>query len=101
DRRIDRARARMSIEMAVEIYREMLRTAALISLPILGTAMIVGLAVSLIQTLTSIQEQTLTFVPKLAAIALVIAVGLPWILAPLMTFLTLVLATAPGLALPG
>jgi len=91
----------MSIELAVEIYREMLRTAALVSLPILGTAMIVGLVVSLVQTLTSIQEQTLTFVPKLAAIALVVGIGLPWILGQLMSFLTLVLTTAPGLALPG
>jgi len=91
----------MSIELAVEIYREMLRTAALVSLPILGTAMIVGLAVSLLQTLTSIQEQTLTFVPKLAAIAIVVGIGLPWILGQLMSFLVLVLTTAPGLALPG
>jgi flagellar biosynthesis protein FliQ len=91
----------MSIELAVEIYREMLRTAALVSLPILGTAMIVGLAVSLLQTLTSIQEQTLTFVPKLAAIAVVVGIGLPWILGEMMNFLVLVLTTAPGLALPG
>ena len=91
----------MSIELAVEIYREMLRTAALVSLPILGTAMIVGLVVSLLQTLTSIQEQTLTFVPKLAAIAIVVGIGLPWILGQLMSFLVLVLTTAPGLALPG
>jgi len=91
----------VSVEFAVEIYREMLRTAALVALPILGTAMLVGLAVSLLQKITSIQEQTLTFVPKLAAIAIVVGVALPWILGEMMGFLSLILTTAPGLALPG
>ena len=61
----------MTVELAVEIYRNMISTAALIAAPVLLTAMGVGLVVSLIQTLTSLQEQTLTFVPKAAAIALV------------------------------
>jgi flagellar biosynthesis protein FliQ len=86
----------MTVEFAVELYREMLRTAALVSAPILGVAMIVGLAISVLQTLTSLQEQTLTFVPKVAAIALVIGFGMPWFLAQLMTFLRLILSTAPG-----
>jgi len=87
----------MTIEFVVEIYRETLRTAALVAAPILGTAMIVGLVISLIQTLTSLQEQTLTFVPKIAAIVCVIGVGMPWFLDHLMTFLRLILSTAPGI----
>ncbi len=87
----------MSIELVVEIYREMLRTAAMVAAPILGTAMIIGLAVSLLQTVTSIQEQTLTFVPKILGIATVVGIGLPWILQQLMNFLTLILTHAPGL----
>ena len=67
------------IEMAVELYREMLRTAAFVATPILGTAMLIGLAVSLVQTVTSINEQTLTFVPKIAGIAIVVGITLPWI----------------------
>ena len=86
----------MTVEFAVELYREMLRTAALISAPILGIAMVVGLIVSVIQTLTSLQEQTLTFVPKIVAIALVVGVGMPWFLEQLMTFLRLILNAAPG-----
>jgi flagellar biosynthetic protein FliQ len=86
----------MTVEFAVELYREMLRTAALISAPILGVAMVVGLIVSVIQTLTSLQEQTLTFVPKIIAIAVVVGVGMPWFLEQLMTFLRLILNTAPG-----
>lgn len=89
----------MSIELVIEIYREMLRTAALIAAPILGTAMAVGLTVSLIQTVTSIQEQTLTFVPKIVGIALVVGATLPWVLQKLMNFLTLILTHAPGLVL--
>jgi flagellar biosynthetic protein FliQ len=89
----------MTIEVVVEIYREMLRTAALVAAPILGVAMMVGLGVSLIQTVTSIQEQTLTFVPKILGIAITVGIGLPWILGQLMTFLTLILTQAPGLVL--
>ncbi len=87
----------MSIDMVVDIYREMIRTAAFVATPILGTAMLIGLAVSLLQTITSINEQTLTFVPKIAGIAIVIGVTLPWILTQLMQFLTLILTHAPGL----
>lgn len=89
----------MTIEFAVEVYRETLRTAALVAAPILGTAMAVGLVVSLLQTLTSIQEQTLTFVPKIVAIALVVGLGMPWFLSQLMTFLRLILSSAPGVVI--
>jgi flagellar biosynthetic protein FliQ len=89
----------MNIDMVVDIYREMLRTAALVATPILGTAMLIGLGVSLLQTITSINEQTLTFVPKIAGIAIVVGVALPWILTQLMQFLTLILTHAPGLVI--
>ncbi len=89
----------MSMDLVVELYREMLRTAAFVATPILGTAMFIGLGVSLLQTITSINEQTLTFVPKIAGIAIVVGVTLPWLLTQLMTFLTLILSHAPGLVI--
>ncbi len=89
----------MTIDLAVEIYRETLRTAAFVAAPILGTAMAIGLGVSLLQTITSINEQTLTFVPKIVEITAVIGVALPWILSQLMQFLTLILTHAPGMVL--
>jgi flagellar biosynthetic protein FliQ len=89
----------MTVEFAVELYRETIRTAALVGAPILGVAMLVGLTVSLIQTITSLQDQTMTFVPKILAIAVVVGVGLPWILSQLMTFLTLVLTHIPEVTL--
>ena len=57
-----------------------------ISAPILIISMVVGLVISIIQTTTSIQEQTLTFVPKLIAVFLSIAVFFAWILHTAMDF---------------
>ena len=54
--------------------------------PILATSLSIGLGVSLFQSVTQIQEVTLTFVPKLAAVALVIVVSGHWMLAELLSF---------------
>ena len=89
----------MNVELAVEIYREALRTAALVGAPVLGIAMMVGITVSIMQTITSINEQTLTFVPKIVAIAVTVGIALPWMLGHLTRFLTLILTQAPGLVL--
>ncbi len=56
----------------VDLAREMLLTAILISGPVLAVGLIVGVAVSLFQALTSVQEQTLSLVPKMLAVVLVI-----------------------------
>lgn len=61
----------MSQALFYDILREGLRIAFVISIPILSVALISGLVVGLFQALTSIQEMTLTFVPKLAAIVAV------------------------------
>lgn len=65
----------MSSEMAVEVFRLMLTTSLLLVAPMLITAMVVGLIISLIQAVTSIQEQTLAFVPKLLAVSLVLMIA--------------------------
>ena len=54
--------------MLLDILRSALWTALIVSTPILAVALIVGLAIGLVQALTSVQEMTLTFVPKLGAI---------------------------------
>ena len=62
--------------LVIKIIRESLMTVMLVSAPVLGIAMFVGLVVSIFQTTTSIQEQTLTFVPKMIAIfATIILLG--------------------------
>ena len=58
----------MTEAMLLDILRSALWTALIVSTPILAVALIVGLAIGLIQALTSVQEMTLTFVPKLGAI---------------------------------
>jgi flagellar biosynthetic protein FliQ len=76
----------MTMEMAVDIMRNLLQTGLLLAIPILGTATVVGLVVSLIQSITSIQEQTLTFVPKLICVSLAIIVSANFILRTMMEF---------------
>jgi flagellar biosynthesis protein FliQ len=68
----------MSIAQVVEIGRDLLYTALLLALPTLAASLIVGLLVSVLQAITSIQEQTLSFVPRLVAVGLVLVLAMPW-----------------------
>ena len=70
----------------VRVAREALMLALLLSLPVLGAALVVGLVVSVLQTATQVQEQTLSFVPRLAAALLALAIAGPWIGAQLVRF---------------
>ena len=88
----------MTMEMAVDIMRNLLQTGLLLAVPILGTATVVGLAVSLIQSITSIQEQTLTFVPKLICVSLAIIVSANFILRTLMEFCISMFNLIPAMA---
>ncbi len=63
----------------VDVVRTALLQALIIAVPILGAGLIVGLLVSLFQSVTQIQEQTLTFVPKIIVMILVAVVLLGWI----------------------
>jgi flagellar biosynthetic protein FliQ len=66
--------------MVVDLARNMIMTALLIAAPMLVVALAVGLIVSIIQAVTQIQEQTLSFVPKLVAVAVTFIIALPWII---------------------
>tara|TARA_S200000501_G_C20797434_1_gene732438 strand:+ start:53 stop:322 length:270 start_codon:yes stop_codon:yes gene_type:complete len=76
----------MTMELAVDIMRNLLQTGLILSIPILGTALVVGLAVSFIQSITSLQEQTLTFVPKLVCVSLAIVISANFILKTMTEF---------------
>jgi len=65
--------------------------------PFLGAALVVGLAASLIQSVTSMQEQTLTFVPKLLALAGLVLVLTPWLLRSLSEFTITIITRMGGL----
>ena len=73
---------------AVDVARSALLQALIIALPILGAGLAVGLTVSLFQAITQIQEQTLTFVPKIIAMILVSVALLSWIAVKMMDFAT-------------
>jgi len=88
----------MTMELAVDIMRNLLQTGLLLAVPILGTATVVGLVVSLIQSITSLQEQTLTFVPKLICVSLAIIVSANFILRTLMEFCISMLNMIPTMA---
>ena len=66
--------------LVIKILRESLMTVLVVSAPVLGVGMFVGLIVSIIQTTTSIQEQTLTFVPKMVAIFITIILFGSWMI---------------------
>lgn len=71
----------------ISVARETIWIIVKTSIPILLVSMIVGLVISLFQTLTSIQEQTLTFVPKLLAILIALMIMGTWIMNELVSFI--------------
>ena len=88
----------MSSALAVDLIRQALTVALLVSSPLLLTALAVGILVSLVQAVTQIQEQTLTFIPKLVAMAVAFVILLPWSLSQLIQYLVGVLQSLPTLA---
>jgi flagellar biosynthetic protein FliQ len=76
----------MGPDQTVEIMRRVLVEAMLLSAPLLLTACLVSLLVSLLQTLTSVQEQTLTAVPRLVVVFIVTMAALPWMVHRLTNF---------------
>ena len=76
----------MTQEYIIHLVRETFYTLLLLASPVLIVSMVSGLIISIIQAATSIQEFTITFVPKLILIALVIVLMLPWMMETLMSF---------------
>ncbi|GGH14761.1 flagellar biosynthetic protein FliQ [Silvibacterium dinghuense] len=68
----------MTTDLVVNILRHMLEQAMLISAPVLIAAALISFLLSLAQTLTSLQEQTFTTVPRLLLVGTLILIGLPW-----------------------
>jgi len=76
----------MSLEQASQLIRDTLLMALIISAPMLLIGLIVGVLVSLLQAVTQIQEQTLTFIPKIVSMVLAAIVLMPWIAHRLMLY---------------
>lgn len=69
----------MDMDQAVDVVRESLTVMLLLSSPILLAAMVIGLVVSVIQAVTQVQEQTLSFVPKIIGMGVVAILVTPWV----------------------
>jgi flagellar biosynthetic protein FliQ len=82
----------MTPDQAVELVRRLLVEALVLSGPLLAAVCLLTFLLSLLQTLTSIQEQSLTAVPRLLMVALVLLAGMPWYVRRLVAYTTLLFA---------
>ncbi len=86
----------MNAQMVLTMGQDALLTLLMVSAPILGIVLLVGLVISLFQAITQINEATLTFIPKLVAAMLALAIAGPWMLSILVDFIRRTIETIPG-----
>ncbi len=85
----------MSPDAAIELVRQAVVMAFMLSVPVLAAALLMGLLISVGQAVTQLQDQTLSFVPKMIAMTLVLLYTLPWTLHLLMEYATDVIQSIP------
>jgi len=85
----------MDLDVALALGRNAFWMALVASAPILLIGLAVGLAISLFQAVTQLQEQTLTFVPKIAAMVVAAALFIPWIAEQMISYATQMLGRVP------
>ncbi|MBU0983207.1 MAG: flagellar biosynthesis protein FliQ [candidate division Zixibacteria bacterium] len=88
----------MTPQMVVSIGREALTVTLMVAGPMLAFGLIIGLVISIFQAVTQINEMTLTFIPKILAVALALVVFLPWMINMLTDFTRHMYALIPTLA---
>jgi flagellar biosynthetic protein FliQ len=86
----------MNPQTVLTLGQEALLVLLMVAAPVLGTALLVGLLVSLFQAITQIHEATLAFVPKLIAVIAVFAIAGPWMLTMLVEYIRRMLEAIPG-----
>ena len=87
----------MSTELVLGIGREAIQLTLMVAAPMLISGLIVGVTISILQAVTQIQEMTLTFVPKIIAVALAFLVFFPWILGKVVDFTGRLFSSLPTL----
>ncbi len=85
----------MTPEFVISVGREAMQVAFLLAAPPLITALVVGLAVSILQAVTQIQEMTLAIIPKMMAILVALIIAFPWLLETLTSYTTTVFRSIP------
>ena len=86
----------MTPEFVVGFARQSIELALMISLPMLGIGLIVGVSVSIIQAATQIQEMTLSFIPKIISIFVALLLSFPWIMDKMINFTQTVFLNIPN-----
>ena len=86
----------MTEEIVLTIARETVSTILLVALPILGAGLFVGVCVSIFQAATSIQDFTMTFIPKILAVMTMVFLLFPWILRILVEFTQRIIGDIPN-----
>lgn len=89
----------MNAQMVLTMGQEALLILLMVSAPVLGAILVVGLVISLFQAITQIHEATLAFVPKLVAAMLTMAIAGPWMLNMLVDYIRRTLESIPALVL--
>jgi flagellar biosynthetic protein FliQ len=87
----------MTTELVVGLGREAIEVALLVAGPMLAVGLVVGVVVSLLQALTQVQEMTLTFVPKILSISLVLVALMPWMAQIMIDYTANLYASLPEL----
>lgn len=87
----------MNSQTVLTLGSEAVTLLLMVSLPVLGAVLVVGLVVSIFQAITQINENTLSFLPKLVVAVLVFAVAGPWMLATLVDYLRRMIESIPSM----
>ncbi|KUJ96394.1 MAG: flagellar biosynthesis protein FliQ [Desulfonauticus sp.] len=86
----------MTPEFVIGFARQAIELTLLISLPMLGVGLVVGVFISIIQAATQLQEMTLSIIPKIISIFLVLLISFPWIMDKMITFTRELLLNLPN-----
>ena len=87
----------MNEDVVINLVMNAMMLAFKVAMPLLGVALVLGLAVSVVQAVTQIQEQTLSFIPKIIGLAVVIVVAGPWMLGQIVSYTADLYASIPSL----
>lgn len=88
----------MDTQYIVALGRQAIYTTLVVSAPMLILALVVGLAISILQAITQIHEMTLTFIPKIIAVGVALVVFLPWMITTIVNYTYQLFSMIPGLA---
>lgn len=86
----------MTPDVVISLGREAIMLTLMLALPLLGLGLIVGLTVSIFQSVTSIQEMTLTFIPKIIAVLTALMIFSPWMMEKITTFTRTLIINIPN-----